>query len=189
MFSPLNVLPFQCLPPASQTSMSPFLNIFPSQCLSLSIFSFSISSLLNIFLLNVFPSQCFPLSMCSPLNVFPSQCLPLSMSSPLNVFPSQCLPHLIPSFVNVFPSQTSISPPLNIFLFQCRPLSMCFLVRSGSSVAKVVWEAGLVLVGGGTERLKCWGCFWRASRWEQKWKKASLMRTVFMSLVGEVEKI
>ena len=73
---PLNVLPSQCRPPPPLKPQYLSLNIFFSQCTSLSMFS----------PINVFPSQCSLLSMSSSHNVFISQYFPFSMSQYLLLF-------------------------------------------------------------------------------------------------------
>ena len=126
MSSPPNVVPPPPMspppPPLKPQYLS--LNIFFSQCTSLSMFS----------PLNVFPSQCSLLSMFSPLNVLSSQCLLLIMYSSLNIFHSQCLNIFFSSYhssqrplfsisfaFNVISSQSIF---LNILPSQCPPLSM-----------------------------------------------------------------
>lgn len=81
LLSPLNFFPN--IPPHGfflSVSFSFKPPYFLSQYLPLSMFPFSMFSLLN-----VSPSQCFPFSIFPFLNVFPSQCFCLSMSLPLDV--------------------------------------------------------------------------------------------------------
>ena len=120
MSSPSNSSPFnrQHLP----LSISFYLNVLPSQCLFLSMFSLSnLNSLIisssQLFFINILHSQFLPLS-----TFFPSQ-----HSSPLNILPSQ---YLIYSKYHVFHSIFSF---LYAFLFQHLPSSMSFPLNTFSS--------------------------------------------------------
>lgn len=149
IFLPLNIFlfSFQCFP----FSMLFPLNVFLSQCISLSIFSlvnvfssqylFFMSSLLNVFASQMSPllmfffsnvlSQCPPLSISSLFKEYLSKYSPFSMFSSFNFFLCQSVLLSIVSHFNVFTLSLSLqylflrmSFPLSVLPTPCSSLSI-----------------------------------------------------------------